>query len=63
VSGAESFIAGTASCRVAVQAVDAVHCALSPPGINAPLRDQRYGTREFGVLDPDRTLVAFFERR
>lgn len=66
VSGAESFIAGTASCRVAVQGVDELHRVLSPLGIlhpNAPLRDQWYGTREFGVLDPDRNLVAFFERR
>jgi catechol 2,3-dioxygenase-like lactoylglutathione lyase family enzyme len=66
VSGAESFIAGTASCRVAVQGVDELHRVLSPLGIlhpNAPLRDQCYGTREFGVLDPDRNVVAFFERR
>jgi catechol 2,3-dioxygenase-like lactoylglutathione lyase family enzyme len=66
VSGAESFIAGTASCRVAVQGVDELHRALSSLGIlhpNAPLRDQPYGTREFGVCDPDRNLVVFFERR
>lgn len=66
VSGAESFIAGTASCRVAVRGVDELHHVLSPQGIlhpNAPLRDRWYGTREFGVLDPDRNLVAFFERR
>jgi len=66
VSGAESFIAGTASCRVAVQGVDELHRAVSSLGIlhpNAPLRDQSYGTREFGVLDPDHNLVVFFERR
>lgn len=66
VSGAESFIAGTASCRVAVEHVDELHGALHPLGIlhrNAPLRDQWWGSREFGVVDPDNNLVTFFENR
>lgn len=65
VSGAESFIAGTASCRVGVAAVDALHASFHQHGIihpNAPLRDTEYGTREFTVLDPDRNAIAFFER-
>lgn len=65
VSGAESFIAGTASCRVGVEAVDELHAWLHPHGIihpNAPLRDTEYGTREFTVLDPDHNAIAFFER-
>src|SRR5437867_12130332 len=64
VSGAESFIAGTASCRVEMEGVDELHEKLQPLGIlhpNAPLRDEWYGTREFGVLDPDNNLVTFFE--
>jgi len=63
---AESFLAGTASCRVAVEGVDEQHRALRPLGIlhpNAPPRDQWYGTREFAVLDPDRNPVACFECR
>ena len=63
VSGAESFISGTASCRVAVERVDDLHGVLQPLGIlhpNAPLRDQPWGAREFGVLDPDNNLITFF---
>ena len=65
VSGAESFIAGTASCRIAVTGVDDLHRELDPTGIfhpNAPLVDQPWGTREFGTLDPDGILITFFER-
>lgn len=65
VSGAESFIAGTASCRVGVDGVDDLHRAVASHNIlhpNAPLRGTSYGTREFGVLDPDNNLIAFFER-
>lgn len=42
LSGAESFLEGTASCRIAVTDVDALHEALQPLGVlhpNAPLRD------------------------
>ena len=65
VSGAESFIAGTASCRIGVDGVDDLHRAVEPHNIlhpNAPLRDTSYGTREFGVLDPDNNLITFFGR-
>jgi uncharacterized protein (TIGR02246 family) len=64
-SGAESFLAGTASCRVQVAGVDTLHAELQPLGIlhpNARLADQAWGTREFGVLDPDGNLITFFER-
>jgi catechol 2,3-dioxygenase-like lactoylglutathione lyase family enzyme len=65
ISGAESFIAGTASCRIEVVGVDDLHRELQPLNIlhpNAPLSDQPWGTREFGVLDPDNNLITFFER-
>ena len=65
VSGAESFIAGTASCRVQVVGVDDLHGELEPRGIlhpNGQLGDQPWGTREFAVLDPDNNLITFFER-
>lgn len=64
VSGTESFIAGTASCRVAIENVDELYAALQPFGIlhpNAPLRDQWWGSREFGVVDLDNNLITFFE--
>lgn len=62
VSGAESFIAGTASCRIAVEGLDDLHRELEPLGIlhpNTRLHDQPWGTREFGVLDPDNNLITF----
>jgi catechol 2,3-dioxygenase-like lactoylglutathione lyase family enzyme len=65
VSGAESFIAGTASCRIQVVGVDELHAELQPRGIlhpNAQLADQPWGTREFGVVDADGNLITFFER-
>ena len=64
-SGAESFIAGTASCRVQVIGVDELHGELQPLNIthpNAQLADKPWGTREFGILDPDNNLITFFER-
>lgn len=65
VSGAESFLAGTASCRIAVVGVDALYRALEPHGMvhpNALLGDKPWGTREFGVLDPDGNLITLYER-
>lgn len=64
-SGAESFLAGTASCRIGVEGVDGLHRAIQGFGIlhpNGPLRDTDHGTREFGVLDPDGNLITFYER-
>ena len=66
VSGAESFLAGTASCRIEVDEVDELHAMVQPLGIlhpNAPLRDEWYGTREFSIVDPDNNLLTFFELR
>ena len=65
VSGAESFIAGTHSCRIRIEGVDALYRDLEPQGIvhpNGKIADMPWGTREFGVLDPDGNLVTFFER-
>jgi catechol 2,3-dioxygenase-like lactoylglutathione lyase family enzyme len=64
VSGAESFIAGTASCRIRVKGVEELYEALRPLGIvhnNAPLSVQPWGDRDFAILDPDGNLVTFFE--
>jgi catechol 2,3-dioxygenase-like lactoylglutathione lyase family enzyme len=66
VSGAESFIAGTASCRVRVHGVDELYAHCVDRGIvhpNAHIEDTDWGTREFGTLDPDGNLVSFFEER
>lgn len=65
-SGAESFIAGTASCRVHVEGVDELYETFQPLGILHPhgeIVDQWWGSREFAAVDPDGNLITFFERR
>ena len=64
VSGAESFLAGTASCRIEVKGVDELYALCSEQSIVHPrgaLADQWWGSREFAVLDPDGNLVTFFQ--
>ena len=65
-SGAESFIAGTASCRIRVEGVDELYEELrgndvlhsvSKDGVDAT----DFGTREFSTLDSDGNLVTFFQ--
>jgi catechol 2,3-dioxygenase-like lactoylglutathione lyase family enzyme len=66
VSGAESFIAGTASCRVRVEGVDELYTGCAEHDVvhpNGKIGDMWWGTREFAVLDPDGNLVAFYEER
>jgi catechol 2,3-dioxygenase-like lactoylglutathione lyase family enzyme len=65
-SGAESFIAGTASCRIEVEGVDELYAELRPRDVLHPVSreavsDTDFGTREFATLDPDGNLVAFFQ--
>jgi catechol 2,3-dioxygenase-like lactoylglutathione lyase family enzyme len=64
-SGAESFLAGTASCRIEVSDVDGLFAELgsanvlhdvSGGGVTAP----DFGTREFATLDVDGNLLTFF---
>jgi len=64
-SGAESFLAGTASCRVEVSDIDAlfeelrsaeVLHAVSRRGVSAT----DFGTKEFATLDTDGNLLTFF---
>jgi catechol 2,3-dioxygenase-like lactoylglutathione lyase family enzyme len=66
VSGAESFIAGTASCRIEVSGVDELYTAYRPLGVlhcKGEIVDQWWGSREFHVTDPDNNLLTFFERK
>lgn len=66
-SGAESFLAGTASCRIAVRDVDALYAELEDKGVLHPtsrggVAVTDFGTREFATLDRDGNLIAFFRR-
>jgi catechol 2,3-dioxygenase-like lactoylglutathione lyase family enzyme len=64
-SGAESFIAGTASCRIRVEGVDELfeelrHKDVLHPVSKAGIEDTDHGTREFSTLDVDGNLLTFF---
>jgi catechol 2,3-dioxygenase-like lactoylglutathione lyase family enzyme len=65
-SGAESFIAGTASCRIEVDGVDELYDELRARDVLHPVSrdgvsDTDFGSREFATLDRDGNLVTFFE--
>jgi catechol 2,3-dioxygenase-like lactoylglutathione lyase family enzyme len=65
-SGAESFIAGTASCRIRVEGVDELYEELRGHDVLHPVsrdgvEDTDFGTREFATLDLDGNLVTFFQ--
>ena len=65
-SGAESFIVGTASCRIRVEGIDALYEELRAADVLHPVSrdgvsDEDYGAREFAALDVDGNLVTFFE--
>lgn len=65
-SGAESFIAGTASCRIRVEGVDELYTELRRSDVLHPVSkdgvsDTDFGTREFATLDLDGNLVTFFQ--
>jgi catechol 2,3-dioxygenase-like lactoylglutathione lyase family enzyme len=67
-SGAESFIAGTASCRIVTAGVDDLYTELSAADVLHPVSrdgvsETDFGTREFATLDLDGNLVTFFEWR
>lgn len=64
-SGAESFLAGTASCRIEVADVDALFAELQPRGVlhrvsQGGVDHTDFGTREFATLDLDGNLLTFF---
>lgn len=64
-SGAESFISGTASCRIRVDGVDELfeefrRSEVLHPESQAGVIDTDYGTREFSTLDEDGNLLTFF---
>ena len=64
-SGAESFLAGTASCRIEVEEVDALFRELEGAGVLHPtvrggVASTDFGTREFATVDLDGNLITFF---
>ena len=66
-SGAESFLAGTASCRIETAGVDALFAELQAAGVVHPVaadgvQTTGFGTREVPALDLDGNLLTFYER-
>lgn len=64
-SGAESFIAGTASCRIETEDVDGLYAELAAADVLHPVSrdgvsETDFGTREFSALDADGNLIGFF---
>ena len=64
-TGAESFIAGTASCRIMTDGIDELYEELRAEEVLHPVSrggvdDTDFGTREFAALDVDGNLVTFF---
>jgi catechol 2,3-dioxygenase-like lactoylglutathione lyase family enzyme len=58
-------IAENTSCRVYVSGIDALFAEIEPMGVvhpNASLAQKPWGSREFGVLDPDGNLITFADR-
>jgi len=64
-SGAESFLAGTASCRIEVQGIDELFEEYKRQEViydqNTVVEDQPWGKREFPALDHHRNLLTFYE--
>jgi ribosomal-protein-alanine N-acetyltransferase len=61
---ADRAIAEATSCRVRVRGIDLLYAEVAPMGIvhpHAPLAAKPWGTREFGVLDPDGNLITFVQ--
>ncbi len=66
ISGAESFLAGTASCRILVTGIDRLAEDIQRSGAmhpNGTLSDKPWGTRECAALDRDGNLLTFYEHR
>lgn len=63
-SGAESFLAGTASCRIEVEEIDDLFKEYKESEVlyspSTVVEETTWGTREFPVLDLHRNLLTFF---
>lgn len=67
ISGAESFLARTASCRIEVYDVDGLFDELAAAGVLHKVSfggatETGFGTREFSTVDLDNNALAFFRQ-
>lgn len=66
--GGESFLSGTASCRIQVDNVDELFAEMTAQSVVHPVSrsgptDTEWATREFATLDLDGNLLAFVQLR
>lgn len=64
-SGAESFLAGTHSCRIEVEGIGSLYVELRNTGVlyrrTTIIETTAWGTREFATLDLHGNVITFFE--
>lgn len=63
--GTESFMAGTASCRIEVDGITEFYQNIKQLNIihpNGPLQNQPWGERDFSIVDIDNNLITFFQK-
>lgn len=64
-SGAESFLAGTHSCRIEVKGINELYKELKAKNVlhrkKTEIETTYYGTREFATLDLYGNLLTFYE--
>jgi catechol 2,3-dioxygenase-like lactoylglutathione lyase family enzyme len=64
-SGAESFLAGTHSCRIEIKGIDELYTELKGRNVlcheKTEIETTYYGTREFATLDLHGNLLTFYE--
>ncbi|MGV3685071.1 MAG: hypothetical protein ACO1NS_05555 [Daejeonella sp.] len=65
LTGAETFIAGTASCRIQVQGINELYEEYKNQGVlHSPdtiVEEQHWAHREFPAVDNHRNLLTFYE--
>jgi hypothetical protein len=65
LTGAETFIAGTASCRIQVQGINELYEEYKKQGVlHSPdtiIQQQYWGHNEFPAVDNHRNLLTFYE--
>ena len=64
-TGAETFIAGTVSCRIQVQGIEELFAEYKRAGVlhspDAVVQEQHWGDKEFPAVDNHRNLLTFYE--
>jgi uncharacterized glyoxalase superfamily protein PhnB len=64
-TGAETFLAGTASCRIEVEGIDELYKECKAQGVlhndHAAIEEQYWGHRDFPTLDLYGNLITFYE--